>query len=151
MLRREVLKNNACPDGGIDMAINVAEFWKYYLAVPYVQQIIALPAQPFGATIATGRAMGIKVLFVVTGVYAGTTYIGIDEWNLAGRYSSTNTLSGTASHRTAGRVAQSGTVGAQVDTLSFSVSGGIPRIAWTPMVPDLDWTVRGHLWVASAA
>lgn len=133
------------------MAINIAEFWGYFPAVPDTEQITPLPKQPFGVTVAAGRAMGIKVIFVVTGVYAGATYIGIDEWNLAGRYSATNTLSGTAAHRTSGRVGVNGTDGARLASLSFSVSSGVPRLAWTPVVPDLDWTVRGHLWVASAA
>jgi hypothetical protein len=133
------------------MAHNIVEFWDYKEDVPASVQYTSLPKQPFGATIATGSAMTIEVMFTCSGYDGTSTYLGVEKWLLAARYSSTNNVSATGSHHIQTRIGYAGSVASNLDALEISVASGTPRLAWTPKVAGNRWTVRGHLWVVSAA
>ena len=134
------------------MAHNILEFWDYRENVPIAKQYTALPKQPFGATISKGAVMSIEVMFTSTGYDGVTTYLGLEKWLLAIRYSSTNNVSATASHQIATRVGYAGsTVSLLNGSVSISVISGTPRLVWLPRASGSRWTIRGHLWVASAA
>jgi len=133
------------------MAHNIVEFWAHHENVPAADQFTALPRQPFGTTIATGSAMGLEVTFVGTGYDGSTTYLGIDRWLLAVRYSATNTAGSTSAHKTASRDGSSGVAAMLLSYANIQVSGGTPSLLWRPYTAGLRWTIRGHLWVNSAA
>lgn len=133
------------------MAHNILEFWDYRENVPIATQYTALPKQPFGATISSGAVMTIEVMFTSTGYDGSSTYLGLEKWLLAARYSSTNNVSATASHQIKTRIGYAGSTVSNLTSLTISVSGGVPRLAWIPAASGSRWTIRGHLWVASAA
>jgi hypothetical protein len=133
------------------MAHNIVEFWDYKENVPATAQYTALPEQPFGATIATGSVMGVEVTFVETGYDGSTIYVGAEKWLIAARYSDSNTVGSTASHWTASRIGWSGATIMLLSSCALSVAAGTPRIMWQPYKAGNRWTIRGHLWVYSAA
>lgn len=133
------------------MAHNVAEFWAYHENVPASTQYTDLPKQPFGATIATGSVMGIEVTFANTGYDGSTIYVGAEKWLIAARYSATNTVGSTSAHWTASRIGSTGATAMLLAACGLAVSSGVPRVYWQPYAAGNRWTIRGHLWVYSAA
>lgn len=133
------------------MAHNILEFWDYQENVPAVAQYTSLPKQPFGAAIPTGAALTIEVMFTCSGYDGTSTYLGLEKWLLAARYSSSNNVSATGAHQIKTRIGYAGSVASYLSGLAISVSSGTPRLAWTPVVAGNRWTIRGHLWVYSAA
>jgi len=131
------------------MAGNIVEFFGYFTSVAASAQLSPLPRQPFGATIAAWRTMTGD--FTFTSSVSGGGYVGVERWLMMVQYSATNTPSGDAGLREQKRIIQAGGAEQGLTECRFSVSSGQVRLLWTPYTAGRDWTIRGHIWVASAA
>jgi len=131
------------------MAANIVEFFGYFPAVAASAQLSPLPRQPHGATIAAWRVLTGK--FTFTSSVSGGGYLGCEEWLLAVQYSATNTPDAGSARRKQTLIASAGAAEQRLAECRFSVSSGQVRLLWTPYTAGRDWTIRGHLWVASAA
>ena len=134
--------------GGTEVGA-VQEVFGFFPSVPTTPATdVLLSRRPCGGNVPAARVVTVELTFTSSGDSNGC---GVEKWLLSIRYSANNTPSTSVSDKVAVRIAQVGY--SSNDLLSnvylFSQSTQL-YVAFVPVFAGKDWTIYGHLWVATS-